>query len=72
MHRKERSVMKGFFDTPYYKENSTADAEVLDWYGMSPAERFVESQKLWGLFVSLGGSCDPEPDTQSPFFIFEI
>ncbi|MEE9390827.1 MAG: hypothetical protein V3U91_06250 [Candidatus Aminicenantaceae bacterium] len=49
-----------------------ADAEVLDWYGMSPAERFVESQKLWGLFVSLGGSCDPEPDTQSPFFIFEI
>ena len=64
--------MKAFFDTPFYIENSMADAEVLDWYEMSPAERFVESQKLWEVFVSLGGECDPEPDTQSPFFIFEI
>ena len=71
MHDKERSVMKKLFDTSFYKENSTTDAEVLDWYGMSPAERFLESHKLWELFISLGGSYDPEPDTQSPFYIFE-
>ena len=71
MHNKERSAMKKLFDTSFYKENPTADLEVLDWYGMSPAERFLESQKLWELFISLGGSYDPEPDTQSPFYIFE-
>jgi len=70
MHDKERSVIKKLFDTSFYKENSTTDAEVLDWYGMSPAERFAESQKLWELFISLGGNYDPEPDTQSPFYIF--
>ncbi|MBW1798193.1 MAG: hypothetical protein JRJ21_07290 [Deltaproteobacteria bacterium] len=48
------------------------EEEVLDWYGMSPTERFVESQKLWEIFVLLGGNYDPEPDTQSPFHIFEV
>ena len=47
------------------------EAEVLDWYRMSPAERFIESQKLWEVFALLGGDYDPEPDTQSPFHIFE-
>lgn len=47
------------------------DDEVLDWYSMSPAERFVESQKLWEVFILFGGNYDPEPDTQSPFHIFE-
>jgi hypothetical protein len=27
-------------------EKSTIEEEVLDWYRMSPVERFVESQKL--------------------------
>lgn len=46
------------------------DHETLEWYRMSPAERFEESLKLWDIFVILGGSYDPEPDTQSPFHIF--
>ena len=48
------------------------EQEILEWYCMSPAERFVESQKLWEFFVLLGGNYDPEPDTQSPFNIYEI
>lgn len=52
-------------------EASVVEEEVLDWYRMSPAERFAESQKLWEIFVLFGGNYDPEPDTQSPFYIFE-
>jgi len=63
--------MKNYFDIPFYIENSMIEEEVLDWYRMSPAERFIESQKLWEVFILLGGEYDPEPDTQSPFHIFK-
>jgi hypothetical protein len=43
------------------------DPELLDWYRMSPDERWAESQHLWATFSLLGGSLDPEPDSQSPF-----
>jgi len=42
--------------------------EWLEWYRLSPLERLSESQKMWPLFLALGGSLDPEPDTQSPFY----
>ena len=42
--------------------------EWKEWFKMTPAERFVESQKLWNDYIKLGGSLDPEPDHQSPFF----
>lgn len=42
--------------------------EWAEWYAMTPAERMHESAKLWPLYLALGGSLDPEPDTQSPFF----
>jgi hypothetical protein len=38
------------------------------WYRLTPAERWRESELLWITYLSLGGSLDPEPDTQSPFF----
>ncbi len=41
--------------------------EWLDWYRLAPLERLKESQKLWTAYLALGGSLDPEPDTQSPF-----
>ncbi len=47
------------------------DDEVLEWYALSPSDRFIESQKLWEVFVLFGGDYDPEPDTESPFHIFE-
>jgi len=43
------------------------EEETLDWYGLSPVERFEESMKLWKIFILAGGSLEPEPDTQSPF-----
>ena len=42
--------------------------EWADWYGLTPAARWAESAKLWAAYLDLGGSLDPEPDTQSPFF----
>ncbi|MDX1953629.1 MAG: hypothetical protein SFY81_15770 [Verrucomicrobiota bacterium] len=42
--------------------------EWAEWYRLTPLERWAESQKLWQTYLALGGSLDPEPDTQSPFF----
>lgn len=42
--------------------------ELAEWYSLTPWERWQESAKLWELYLSMGGSLDPEPDTQSPFF----
>jgi len=41
--------------------------EVLEWYLMTPAERWAESERLWATYRLLGGSLDAEPDSQSPF-----
>lgn len=38
------------------------------WYAMTPQERCRESQKLWETFVAAGGSLDPHPGPQSPFY----
>lgn len=42
--------------------------EQAEWYSMTPMERWRESGKLWEVYLEMGGSLDPEPDTQSPFF----
>jgi hypothetical protein len=42
--------------------------EWAEWYRLTPVERWPESEKLWQTYLALGGSLDPEPDTQSPFF----
>jgi len=42
--------------------------EWAEWYRLTPLQRWLESEKLWETFLMLGGSLDPEPDTQSPFF----
>ncbi|MDQ2843705.1 MAG: hypothetical protein M3Y72_22225 [Acidobacteriota bacterium] len=42
--------------------------EWADWYGLSPEARFLASMELWETYLALGGSLEPEPDTQSPFF----
>lgn len=53
-------------------------AEALDdedswreWYRMAPLERWHESMKLWQWYLQVGGTLDPEPDTQSPFDAFQ-
>src|SRR5579864_2482553 len=47
------------------------DPETLEWWSLTPAQRFEESQKLWATYLALGGSFDPEPDWQSPFYFAE-
>lgn len=45
-----------------------AGEEWAEWYRMTPAQRWIETEKLWRTYMQLGGALDPEPDTQSPFF----
>ena len=42
--------------------------EWAEWYRLTPIQRWLESEKLWQTYLALGGSLDPEPDSQSPFF----
>ena len=46
--------------------------EEQEWLNLMPAERIIESGKLWELYLSLGGNLDPESDPQSPFYFPEI
>ncbi len=41
--------------------------EDMEWLRLTPAQRMLETTKLWKLYMALGGSLDPEPDPQSPF-----
>ena len=43
------------------------DPEWQDWYLLTPMERWRETSKLWAFYLSVGGSLDPEPDSESPF-----
>ena len=45
-----------------------AEDEWAEWRSLTPEQRFLESMKLWETYLALGGSLEPEPDTQSPFF----
>jgi len=42
--------------------------EETEWLSLTPAKRFLETTKLWKLYIALGGNLDPEPDPQSPFY----
>jgi hypothetical protein len=43
-------------------------SEWAEWYRMTPLERWNASQQLWETYLALGGSLDPEFDSQSPFY----
>jgi hypothetical protein len=47
---------------------SICDPETAHWYQLSPEEQWMESGRLWEAYLALGGSLEPEPDSQSPFF----
>jgi len=46
--------------------------EEEEWAKLSPQQRYIESNKLWSTYLTLGGSLDPEPDSQSPFDFPEL
>ena len=43
--------------------------EQEEWLHLTPAQRLLETTKLWQIYLSLGGRLDPEPDPQSPFYL---
>jgi len=43
-----------------------------EWAAMTPQERWAESAMLWDFYLSMGGSLDPAPDSQSPFDFEEL
>ena len=46
--------------------------EEKEWISLTPAQRILETTKLWKLYIALGGILDPEPDPQSPFYFQKI
>jgi hypothetical protein len=46
--------------------------EQEDWAKLTPEQRYLESAKLWPIYLEFGGSFDPEPDSQSPFDFPEL
>lgn len=72
MNREDKKgVQKDYFIEKADIEKAIGNDEVLEWYKLTPAERFTESQKLWETFILLGGSYDEGADSQSPFDIFK-
>jgi hypothetical protein len=53
---------------PVIRAEELVGEEWAEWYRLTPAQRWQESEKLWHVYLALGGSLDPEPDTHSPFF----
>ena len=49
-------------------EERFTEPEWLEWFALTPQQRWAESEKLWVHYLEIGGRLDPEPDTQSPFF----
>ena len=39
----------------------------IEWYRLTPQQRWDESMKNWQFYLQVGGSLDPEPDSQCPF-----
>ena len=56
------------YDVPVIDANNLVGDEWAEWYRLTPAQRWRESERLWHIYRMLGGSLDPEPDTHSPFF----
>ena len=42
--------------------------ERLEWIRLTPAQRWARQAEMWAAYLALGGSLDPEPDPQSPFW----
>ena len=42
--------------------------EWAQWFALSPQERWQQTELLRAVFLSSGGSLDPEPNSRSPFF----
>ena len=46
--------------------------EWKEWIDLTPQERFRRSEELFAQYLSMGGSLDPDPDPNSPFYDAEL
>lgn len=44
------------------------EPEWLDWYRLTPQERWAVSERIWTYYLAIEGPLDPDPDPQSPFY----
>jgi hypothetical protein len=63
----ENAILASLSFALYISFMDPMDDQWTDWYRLTPAERWRESQKLWDFFLTAGGSLDDQPDSQSPF-----
>ena len=42
--------------------------DFVEWMELTLAERLVRTAQIWDIYIAYGGSFDPDPDPQSPFF----
>lgn len=47
------------------------EPEWLEWYSKTPQERLLATEEAWSNYMELGGSLDPDVDSQSPFWSTE-
>ena len=64
--------MNGPYGHPMIQPEELVGEEWAEWYRLTPVQRWLESEKLWQTYLALGGSLDPEPDSQSPFDFPEL
>ena len=67
MQKKDVGKMDGKIDFSLF-----LNEEQTEWAKLTPQQRYIESCKLWSTYLALGGSLDPEPDSQSPFNFPEL
>ena len=62
--------MTPYDGTPRRVEAMDHEDSWLEWYRLTPQDRWEETKKIWQFYLRVGGSLDPEPDCQSPFDSF--
>ncbi|MFH1361744.1 MAG: hypothetical protein ABIH69_03725 [bacterium] len=66
--KNENELMRGERKIARKKPGNKFIDEEREWLNLSPSQRMLETTKLWQLYLALGGSLDPEPNPQSPFY----
>ena len=48
--------------------STIVEPEWLDWYRKTPQERLLATSEAWENYLELGGSLEPDIDSQCPFW----
>jgi hypothetical protein len=55
------------YQYPMVAPEDIIEKKWLDWYRLTPMERWARSCKMLEEYIAAGGSLDPEYDPESPF-----